>query len=143
MRNTTQHFVTVFLVAVVAAILLGCGGVQQAAQRQKQANDLKQIGLAYHSYLDDHAGKAPSRAEDLQKYLQDSPPVYQALANGQYVVQWGATIQNMTGGSSNTVLAYEAEVPTKGGQVLMGDASVRKMTVQEFQAAPKPKTEGP
>jgi hypothetical protein len=52
----------------------------------------------------------------------------------------GATIPNMPEGTSNTVLGYEAEVPTKGGQVLMGDASVRKMTAQEFQAAPKPKT---
>jgi hypothetical protein len=144
MPRLPQRFVTVVLIAVVAVILLGCGGVQQAAQRQKRANDLKQIGLAYHNYLDAEQ-KAPSRAEDLQKYLLDSPPTYQALLNGQYVMQWGATIQSMSAGAgtSNTVLGYEADVPTKGGNVLFGDASVRTMTAQEFQAAPKGKPAAP
>jgi prepilin-type processing-associated H-X9-DG protein len=142
MPRIPQRVVSVVLVAVVAVLLLGCGGVQQAAQRQKRANDLKQIGLAYQNYLDAE-GKAPGQAADLQKYLLESPPTYQALVNGQYVVLWGATLQSMTAGTSNTVLGYEADVPTKGGNVLMGDGSVRIMTVPEFQAAPKAKTPAP
>src|SRR5262249_15435343 len=97
---------------------------------------------AYHNYLAD-MNKGPSRTEDMQKYLQDDPTTYPALLNGQYVVLWGATLQSMTAGTSNTVLGYEADVPTKGGQVLMGDGSVRTMTVQEFQAAPKAKSAAP
>jgi len=142
MPRIPQRVMSVALVTVVAVILLGCGGVQQAAQRQKRANDLKQIGLAYHNHLDAE-GKAPGQVKDLQKYLQDAPAVYQSLEKGDYVVQWGASLKNMTAGTSNTVLGYEADVPTKGGQVLMGDASVRTMTAQEYQAAPKPKTDAP
>jgi hypothetical protein len=40
-------------------------------------------------------------------------------------------------GPSNTVLAYEKDVPARGGLVLMGDASTRRMTAQEFAQAPK------
>jgi hypothetical protein len=142
MPTKTHRLISVTLVAVFAVILLGCGGVQQAAQRQKRSNDLKQIGLAYHNYLDAE-GKAPQQAADLQKYLQDAPAVSQALQNGQYVLLWGAKLQSMPAGAPNTVLGYEADVPTKGGNVLMGDASVRTMTAQEFQAAAKPNTAAP
>jgi prepilin-type processing-associated H-X9-DG protein len=139
MPRIPQRVVSLVLIAVVAVLLIGCGGVQQAAQRQKRANDLKQIGLAYHNYLDDNK-QGPSRTEDLQKYLQDAPATYQALLNGQYVVVWGKTIQSMSAGAgtSNTVLGYEADAPTKGGNVLMGDGSVRYMTVQAFQSAGVP-----
>jgi hypothetical protein len=35
------------------------------------------------------------------------------------------------------VLAYVSDVPAKGGLVLMGDASVQKMSAEEFRKAPK------
>jgi hypothetical protein len=43
----------------------------------------------------------------------------------------------MTAGTGNTVLGYEKDAPTKGGLVLMGDASVREMSADEFKNAPK------
>jgi prepilin-type processing-associated H-X9-DG protein len=43
----------------------------------------------------------------------------------------------MTQGTSNTILAHEANAQTNGGIVLMADGSVRQMTAAEFQAAPK------
>jgi hypothetical protein len=35
------------------------------------------------------------------------------------------------------VLAYETEVPEKGGAVLMQDGTVKTMTADEFKSAPK------
>jgi hypothetical protein len=43
-----------------------------------------------------------------------------------------------TQGTGNTVLAYEANVPTAGGPVVMVDGSSRQMTAAEFAAATKP-----
>ena len=39
--------------------------------------------------------------------------------------------------AANTILAYEKDAPTKGGLCLFGDASVRKLTAEEFKQAPK------
>ena len=36
------------------------------------------------------------------------------------------------------MLAYHKDVPEKGGEVLMQDGTAKKMTAEEFQAAPKP-----
>ena len=38
------------------------------------------------------------------------------------------------------VLAYEKDVPQKGGAVVMADGTVKAMTPEEFQAAPKAKS---
>jgi hypothetical protein len=43
----------------------------------------------------------------------------------------------MTQGTSNTVLGYYKDAPTAGGPVLMGDATTKVMTADEFKAAPK------
>ena len=39
---------------------------------------------------------------------------------------------------SNEVLAYQKEVPENGGYVLMLNRVVKKMTADEFKAAPAP-----
>jgi hypothetical protein len=114
----------------------GCGRIQNAAQQSRSMNDLKLIGIWYHNY---HAAtnKGPEKAEDLKGYAADDPKVYQALVDGKFVFIYGVKLADMTAGSSNTVLAYEAEAPTKGGAVLFGDGSVRRLSAQEFQGATK------
>jgi hypothetical protein len=59
------------------------------------------------------------------------------IAQGRYVVVWNGNYKRMQSASFATVLAYESDVPTKGGCVCMADRHVRRMTAQEFQAAPK------
>ena len=48
---------------------------------------------------------------------------------------FGVTLTDMKDGTSNTVLAYEKDVPTKGGAALMGDGSVKKLSADEFKKA--------
>jgi hypothetical protein len=122
------------LVVLAAALLVpGCGGVRQAAARQKRANELKIVGLAYHNYMDANGGKAPQQAADLQQYTMGDPGANAALTDGSLVFVYGVKLADMTGGASSTVIAYESQVPQSGGHVIMGDGSVMTVTAQGFQ----------
>jgi len=120
------------LVIALTVTASGCG------DNQKVTNDLKRIGLAYHDYCDS-TRKAPTGPKDLEPYYERDAKLTQALDSGQYVFYWNVRIEDMIkgAGTSNTVIAYEKDVPTKGGLVLIGDTSVRRMTAQEFAQAPK------
>jgi hypothetical protein len=122
---------------LLALAVPGCG-IRQAAQRQQRSNQLKIIGPAYHDFLDANAGKAPTQASDLQQYVGDAA-AYQALTDGSFVLLYGVKLADMTAGSGNTILGYDAGTPQGGGFVLMGDGSVRTVTAQEFQSMPQAK----
>lgn len=122
------------LLVVTAGMLLACHGCGRGSQAA--ANDLKEVGIMYHQYLDKSGGAGPTKAEDLQPFAADYPQGYQGLKDGKYVFIWNAKRPLE---ASKTVLGYEKDVPTKGGFVLMGDSSVKPMTADEFKAAPKAK----
>jgi formylglycine-generating enzyme required for sulfatase activity len=100
------------------------------------------IGSAYTSYCHDHPRKAPSKAEDLKADLEArSPAAYRGLKDGKYVFVYGVPVMEMYAGGAGTsapIFAYEKDVPTKGGYVVMGaGTTVRQMTAAEFQRTPK------
>ena len=104
-----------------------------AGLRQDQ---LKQLGLAYHS----HVGamkRPPANAKELAPFFEKDAKLMETLTKGEYIILWKSSFENMTAGTSNTILGYEKETPTAGGLVLMADASVRNMTAEEFKKAPK------
>ena len=43
----------------------------------------------------------------------------------------------MLDGSSNTILAYERDAPTRGGLVLFGDGHTENLSLAEFNAKPQ------
>jgi hypothetical protein len=108
----------------------------QAGANARTTNDLKQIGLAYHNCVD-ATGKAPAKAEDLAPFLCNNKRMVDLLKNEDIVFFFGVGIAQMTSGTSNTVLAYDKDVPDKGGLVLMGDGSVKKMSAEDFKKATK------
>jgi hypothetical protein len=63
--------------------------------------------------------------------------LYEAVEAGQIVVFWGADPARAPGGASNTVLAYDKDVPEKGGVVVMLSGTPGNMTAEEFKKAPK------
>ena len=131
------------LVVVTLLPSLACmGRIQQAAQKARDANDLMQIGLLYHNYCDLNSGKPPATLNDLVKFAHTNDPaavpVIAGLQSGKYVIYLGVDFKKQTQGTTNTVLAYEANVPTAGGPVVMVDGSIKQMTAAEFAAAPKP-----
>src|SRR5205823_2650218 len=57
------------------------------------------------------------------------------------VIFWGTALPDLSEEPgkvpSDKILAYEKKVPEQGGYVLMLDRTVKKMTPEEFRAAPK------
>jgi hypothetical protein len=100
------------------------------------ANDLRQIGLAYHQYFDDH-NRGPAKADDLAPYVDNSKRLLGLLKKEEIIFFYKVSLTQMPAGTSNTVLAYEKDVPEKGGWVLMADGSTKKMKPEEFKKAAK------
>src|SRR5262249_28015580 len=75
-------------------------------------NQMKQIVLAYHNFWASNRNAAPTKIEDLAPYYENDAKITALVKDGTVVVYWGAMIQKMTQGSSNTVLGYEKDVPT-------------------------------
>lgn len=113
-------------------------GAARADDEKVQPNDLKQIGLAYHNYYSE-TNKGPKKAEDLAPYFEKSKKLLDHLKSKRIEFYYGVGLTEMTEGTSNTILAYEKDVPKKGGLALYGDGSVKKLTAEEFKTATKAK----
>jgi hypothetical protein len=130
----------VMLATVALVSSLACAGVQRAAQQQKERNDLKQIALEYHNFIETNHNP-PATLDEFVAFFEKTygaSPLTSDLKSGKYVIYLDVTITKLTDGSVNTVLGYETSVPASGGPVVMADSSVREMTAAEFAAAKKP-----
>jgi hypothetical protein len=84
------------------------------------------------------AGRIPKGMPDFKPQAAIHPNGYEAVRSARCLVFWGVDLTK-TPDAGNTVLAYEKNVPTKGGSVLMADGTVKTMTAAEFQATARPK----
>jgi hypothetical protein len=110
----------------------------------KARADLDTIGMFYLGYMDAHGNRGPANLAQLKPEMLQIDDGNHSLAKlverieqGRYVVVWNGNYDQIQAVSFATVLAYESDVPTKGGWVCLADRHVRRMTAQEFQAAPK------
>jgi hypothetical protein len=85
------------------------------------------------------SGHMPTKLADVERHKNMFPRGYEAVKSGNVVVLWGTPAQGEgdIGKASEAVVAYEKQVPTEGGYVLLSAGSVKKMTAEEFAAAPK------
>jgi hypothetical protein len=119
---------------------LACAGVQRAAQQQKERNDLKQIALEYHNFVETNHNP-PATLDEFVAFFEKTygaTPITSDLKSGKYVIYLDVDFAKVTDGTVNTVLGYESSVPASGGPVVMADSSVRDMTAAEFGTAKKP-----
>ena len=80
-----------------------------------------------------HEGKsAPRNLQELSDISAAAPPGVTAVQEGRIVMNWGRRIDS----TSKGVLAYEKDVASKGGKVLLQDGSVVSMSSAEFANAP-------
>ncbi len=119
-------------IAVVLVLFAPAAALAQTDART--TNDLRQIGLAYQNLVASE-NKGPAKAKDLAPYFDNNKRLLDLLENEDIVFFYNVTPTQMTSGTSNTVLAYVKDVPDKGGLVLMGDGSVKKMSADEFKKA--------
>src|SRR5262249_51689615 len=99
------------------------------------ANDLREIGLAYHSYVAE-VKKPPSDPLDIAVKL--TPPTSRKLGEAKYIVIPGIQpAEYPADARGNTILAYQRDVPSMGGWILMVDGTVRKVSTEEFKKLPQ------
>src|SRR5579859_5078081 len=111
--------------------------IQRTYDRVRLPEYLKQIVLAYHGYWGDHPGKGPSSQKDLAPYYENNPTINKLLSDNIIVVYYGATLNSMTQGTSNTILAYEKDSDQGMRHVLKADGSTAVMNQADFDKAPK------
>src|SRR5262245_4086406 len=119
--------------AFCLAALLVLAGTSRAQERVT-GNDLKQLGLAYHAFHDAN-NKGPANAEELAPFFENSKKLLDHLKSKRIEFFYNVRITDMTEGTANTILAYEKELPSKGGFALYGDGTVRKLSADEFKKA--------
>lgn len=122
----------------------GGGGFPDPRQEQRDSNDLRQLGIAFHS-INDSERKGPSKPEDLSRYVENDQRLIGRLKSGEIVFIYGVSltdILNSGEGTVNTIIAYVKDAPSNGGLVLFADASFRKLSADEFNKAPKAKPKG-
>lgn len=135
-----------------ASLLLGtaccllfaaCGPTEQETitTTTTEGLQLREVGDIYRVHcLEKNA--PPRKLADLVYYEQGFPMALIGVRSGDIAVYWGGELsgadQDEPGAvPSDKVLAYESRVPQEGGYVLLADRTIKKMTAEEFQAAPK------
>jgi hypothetical protein len=124
------------LPAVLA--LIGCGGPGSSGSeaRSREHYSIGQIGQIFRIYQKGQK-PPPKTLKDLLPLQNGFPSAIESLKSREVLVYWGAGISDSSDAAS-TVLAYQKDVPEKGGEVLMQDGTDRLMTAEEFKAASKP-----
>jgi hypothetical protein len=109
------------------------------AARQQETivqNDLKIIVVAYNLHNVD-TGKPPAKAEDLAPYIDPEMKdkrLLEVLKSGKIQFQYNVPIAEIVKqGPAKTILAYEKDLPTKGGYAAFADGTVKKLTAEEFK----------
>src|SRR5262249_30364357 len=118
--------------------VVGCGGNGVAPPMETPPNGrLEEIGTLVKQFAVDK-GRPPRDVKELQPYEPGFLVGHRALVQKEVLLAWGVGLSQGPA-AAETVLAYDKNVPTQGGFVLMQDGTVKKMTASEFQASAKAK----
>ena len=127
------------LLAASLGILAGCSA-RPRAEGSLAESDLREVSDLLHA-AGGAAGRAPAKLADLDSQRRMFPRGYEAVKSGNIVVLWAAPLQDEGDvGKNEVVVAYEKDVPTSGGSVLLSAGTIKNMSANEFSSAPKPPT---
>lgn len=121
-------------------LLSGCGSQATGPGSGDSVEDRFAVNALYEvaelmRFRETEAKQPAASAADFAKYEKGLPIGYKQIQDGNIVVVWGAKVDES---ASDKVIAYEKKAPESGGYVLMADGkTVKKMTADEFKAAPK------
>jgi len=131
--------IVVRCLAVVALVglLAGCGSSRPAAgEATEEATTLQEVNDLLHAAAS--SGHPPAKLGDLDRHKALFPRAYEAVKSGKVVVLWGTPPKGEGEvGKDEVVIAYDKEVPTNGGHVLLSAGTIKTMSADEFRAAPK------
>jgi hypothetical protein len=122
------------LAALGLGVLAGCGSSGPTKTAGGNRDALDELGQGLKSLAEENRKPPASLASfgDLEPQLPVAGPL---VRDGSIVYLWGAPYA----AGSQTVVAYEKQVPAEGGFALLQDGTVKEMTAAEFGAAPKAK----
>jgi len=129
---------------LAAVVVAGCDAPANAPPTadQSEVMNLQQVAEMLREYQLNKQ-KPPKTLKDLRANPGGALGGVELLASGDVVAVLGVPLPDTKeepGGSPNEeVLAYGKDVPTKGGAVLLLNRTVRRMTADEFKAAPQAK----
>src|SRR5262245_45542798 len=133
-------FVRCLTVAAGLGLLAGCSPRNAGAAGDPEVTLLQEVNDLLHAGAG-ASHRAPARLADLRRFENLYPRGYAAVKSGAVVVLWGAPVQGEgAAGRDERVVAYEKGAPTGGGYALLSAGTVRRMTADEFRAAPKAAT---
>ena len=124
--------------AAVCAWALGCSSAKKAedAAFDETRTTLEDVRLLLQAPSYD--GQPPPRkADDLRKFENAFPTGFAAVQSGEVVVVWGARMPPEGEGGSDAIIAYEKKTPAQGGLVLLENGTIKPMTPDQFNSAPK------
>jgi hypothetical protein len=127
-----------YLVLVLCfGLFAGCSS-RPAKEGDPVANDFQELNELLH--VPTPSGRPPAKLADLDRHRTMFPKAYNAVKSGDVVVLWGTPTKGEGDvGKDEVVVAYQKNVPTEGGYVLMSAGTVTKMSAAEFASAPKAK----
>jgi hypothetical protein len=125
-------------VVLCFGLFVGCTS-RRARQADPGTTELEELSELFHASAG-ATGHAPTKLADLERFHKTFPKAYDSVKSGDVVVLWGTPIKGEGDvGKGEVVLAYEKNVPTEGGYVLMSAGTVKKMSAADFASAPKTK----
>lgn len=136
--GTRSAWIGGFLLVLLPLVAAGCGGRGGGKGPDPQEALLREVWLLYNGGPKAMRRSPPAKLTDLRDQAKMHPHGYTALQQGDIVLAWGADLSKIAD-PQNTILAYGRDVPQSGGLVLMADGSIKHMTPEAFQAAPKAK----
>jgi hypothetical protein len=120
----------------LALMVAGCGSEPDNTPIPADEQGLKEFAAVYRDFSRKNK-RGPKNFKELERKGQGYPNAMQMLKSGELVVQWGAPL-SPDGATSDAILAHFKSVPEQGGSVLMQDGNtIKRMTADEFKAAPK------
>ena len=123
------------LIVLTVIVPVGCGP-STAGPDSREELTISQVAQIFH--MRQRAQKSPPQGiKDVEGQQTVAPAAVAAIKSGEVIVYWGVGLADDSEAAS-TVLAYQKDVPEKGGEVLMQDGNATKMTAEEFKAAKKP-----
>lgn len=127
------------VLALAFSVVVGCSGPGGQSSITADASILYEVADLMRAATQPN-GKGPAKLANFNSMQSKLPRGYQAVKSGDVVVVWGVAVmgegegENASGGD---VAAYEKDVPTAGGNVLLTSGEIKQMTAAEFAAAPK------